>query len=73
MAGHTLYGKTNVCYTEVAEFTDFQGIGRDPLYKRYDSVNAVVEKCIKKSKKYDEMICTYERLNKKRKRINRYE
>ena len=51
MAGHTLYGKTNVCYTEVAEFTDFQGIGRDPLYKRYDSVNAVVEKCIKKSKK----------------------
>ena len=46
MAGHTLYGKTNVCYTEVAEFTDFQGIGRDPLYKRYDSVNAVVEKCI---------------------------
>ena len=46
MSGHTLYGKTKVCYTEVAEFTDFQGIGRDPLYKRYDSVNAVVEKCI---------------------------
>ena len=46
MSGHTLYGKTKVCYTEVAEFTNFQGIGRDPLYKRFDSVNAVVEKCI---------------------------
>lgn len=46
MSGHTLYGKTKVCYTEVAEFTDFQGIGRDPLYKRFDSVNSVVEKCI---------------------------
>ncbi len=39
-----MYNKIKICYTEVADFTDFQGIGRDPLYKRFDSVNAVVEK-----------------------------
>lgn len=44
MAEHTLYGKRNLCYTEVTDFTDFQGIGRDPLYKRFDSVYSVVEK-----------------------------
>lgn len=44
MAEHTLYGKRKLCYTEVTDFTDFQGIGRDPLYKRYDSVYSVVEK-----------------------------
>ena len=44
MAGHTLYGKRKLCYTEVTDFTDFQGIGRDPLYKRFDSVYSVVEK-----------------------------
>ena len=44
MAEHTLYGKRKLCYTEVTDFTDFQGIGRDPLYKRFDSVYSVVEK-----------------------------
>lgn len=28
------------------DFTDFQGIGRDPLYKRFDSVYSVIEKNI---------------------------
>lgn len=46
MAEHTLYGKRRICYTEVTEFTDFQGVGRDPLYKRYDTVNSVIEKYI---------------------------
>lgn len=47
MSEHTLYGKKKLCYTEVTEFTDFQGIGRDPLYKRFDSVYSVIEKNIK--------------------------
>lgn len=46
MAQHVLYGKRKLCYTEVTDFTDFQGIGRDPLYKRFDSVYSVVEKNI---------------------------
>lgn len=46
MAEHTLYGKRRLCYTEVTDFTDFQGIGRDPLYKRFDSVYSVIEKNI---------------------------
>lgn len=46
MAEHTLYGKRKLCYTEVTDFTDFQGIGRDPLYKRFDSVYAVIERHI---------------------------
>lgn len=46
MAEHTLYGKRKLCYTEVTDFTDIQGIGRDPLYKRFDSVYSVIEKNI---------------------------
>lgn len=46
MAEFTLYGKRKICYTEVLDFTDFQGIGKDPLYKRFDSVYSVVEKHI---------------------------
>ena len=46
MAEHTLYGKKRLCYTEVTDFTDFQGIGQDPLYKRYDSVYSVIDKYI---------------------------
>lgn len=46
MAEHTLYGKRKLCYTEVTDFTDFQGIGRDPLYKRFDSVYSVIDKYI---------------------------
>lgn len=46
MADHSLYGKRRICYTEVTDFTDFQGIGRDPMYKRFDSVYSVVNKNI---------------------------
>lgn len=34
MAGHTFFGKQKLCYTEVSDFTDYQGIGHDPMYKR---------------------------------------
>lgn len=46
MADHSLYGKQKICYTEVTDFTDFQGIGRDPMYKRFDSVYSVINKNI---------------------------
>lgn len=46
MAGHTFKGKRELCYTEVTDFTDFQGIGRDPLYKRYDSVFSVIKRVV---------------------------
>lgn len=41
-------GKRLLCYTEISDFTDFQGIGRDPLYSRYDSVNSVVKRYVAK-------------------------
>ncbi len=44
---HNIYkGKRGLCYTEVADFTDFQGIGNDPLYLRYDSVSNVIARRI---------------------------
>lgn len=46
MAGHTFFGKRRLCYTDVVDFTDFQGIGRDPLYLRYDSVFSVIKTAI---------------------------
>ena len=46
MAGHTFFGKQKLCYTEVLDFTDYQGIGHDPMYKRYDSVFSVVRRAI---------------------------
>lgn len=46
MAGHTFFGKQRLCYTEVSDFTDYQGIGHDPLYKRFDSVLSVVKKVV---------------------------
>lgn len=46
MSEHVIYNKTKLCFTEVSDFTDFQGIGSDPLYKRYDSVQAVLRTCI---------------------------
>lgn len=46
MAGHTFFGKQRLCYTEVSDFTDYQGIGHDPMYKRYDSVFSVVKRAI---------------------------
>ena len=46
MPDHSLYGKQKICYTEVTDFTDFQGIGRDPMYKRFDSVYSVINNTI---------------------------
>lgn len=46
MAGHSFFGKQKLCYTEVSDFTDYQGIGHDPMYKRYDSVFSVVKRVI---------------------------
>ena len=46
MAGYTFKGKQKLCFTEVSDFTDFQGIGHDPLYKRFDSVQSVVKKVV---------------------------
>lgn len=46
MLGHTFFGKQKLCYTEVSDFTDYQGIGYDPMYKRYDSVFSVVKKSV---------------------------
>ena len=38
--------KKQLCYTDVNDFTDIQGIGVDPIYKRFDSVNGVVKNYI---------------------------
>ena len=46
MSEHVIYNKKKLCFTEVSDFTDFQGVGSDPLYKRYDSVKAVMRTCI---------------------------
>ena len=46
MDEHTFFGKKDLCYTEVIDFTDYQGIGKDPLYKRYDSVWSVISAAI---------------------------
>lgn len=39
----TFYNKRMLCYTEDTDFTDYQGIGSDPMYRRYDSVFSVVK------------------------------
>ena len=39
-------GKVAICYTDETEFTDIQGIGNDPIYKRFPSVYAIVEQHI---------------------------
>lgn len=46
MDKHTFIGKRKIGSTEICDFTDYQGIGRDPLYKRYDSVFSIVRKVI---------------------------
>lgn len=43
---HSFPGKRGFCYTVVADFTDIQGIGSDPLYRRYNSVESVVKRHI---------------------------
>ena len=61
MADYTFFGKQKLCYTEVADFTDFQGIGHDPMYKRYDSVYSVVLRSIPEN--YRHFLATPEYLN----------
>ena len=46
MDKHTFIGKRKVGSTDISDFTDFQGIGQDPLYKRYDSVNSIIKRTI---------------------------
>lgn len=47
MDKHTYIGKRKVGSTDIVDFTDYQGIGHDPLYKRYESVNSIIRKAIK--------------------------
>lgn len=46
MAEYSLYGKKRLCYTDILDYTDYQGIGKDPLYKRFDSVKSVIKRYI---------------------------
>lgn len=46
MDKHTFIGKRKVGSIDICDFTDYQGIGHDPLYKRYDSVNSVIRRVI---------------------------
>lgn len=46
MDRHSFFGKREFCYTDVMDFKDIQGIGTDPLYNRYSSVESVVKKHI---------------------------
>lgn len=43
---HTFAGKRKVGRTEISDFTDYQGIGRDPLYKRYENVYSIVRRVV---------------------------
>lgn len=38
--------KRKLCYTEVSDFTNIQGVGNDPIYKRYSSVYAVIKQSV---------------------------
>lgn len=46
MDKHTFIGKRKVGSTDICDFTDYQGIGRDPLYKRYESVYSIIKKSV---------------------------
>ena len=46
MDRHTFIDKRKVGSTDICDFTDYQGIGSDPLYKRYESVNSIIKKAI---------------------------
>lgn len=46
MDRHTFNGKRKVGSTELTDFTDIQGIGRDPLYKRFSNVRSVTDRVI---------------------------
>jgi subtilisin family serine protease len=46
MDKHTFLGKRKIGSTDICDFTDYQGIGHDPLYKRYESVNSIIKRVI---------------------------
>lgn len=46
MDKHTFIGKRKVGSTDICDFTDYQGLGRDPLYRRFQSVNSLVKRVI---------------------------
>lgn len=43
---HTYLGKRRIGNTDISYFTDIQGIGRDPLYRRYASVAGIAGRVI---------------------------
>lgn len=43
---HTFNGKRKIGSTDLNDFTDFQGIGHDPLYRRYNSLRTLVDQVI---------------------------
>ncbi len=43
MTKATFYNKRLLCYIDDTDFTDYQGIGSDPMYLRYDSVYSIVQ------------------------------
>lgn len=46
MDRHTFFGKSRIGFTRIYDFTDFQGLGSDPLYRRYPSVASIVKRII---------------------------
>ena len=46
MGAHSLYDKRKLCYTDISDYADYQGIGNDPLYKRYESVYSAVKNLV---------------------------
>lgn len=48
MDGITFRNKRHLCYIDDTDFTAYQGIGSDPLYRRYESVLSVVKNHIDK-------------------------
>lgn len=46
MAGATFYDMQPLCYIDDTDFTDYQGIGSDPMYRRYDSIYSIIKKHI---------------------------
>ncbi len=43
MTKATFYNKRLLCHIDDTDFTDYQGIGSDPMYLRYDSVYSIVQ------------------------------
>ena len=54
MPGATFYNKRLLGHVDDTDFTDYQGVGSDPLYKRYNSVESVVKNHI--SPKYQSFL-----------------